>query len=327
MSGKHEKERQIEWQISKMLCNMPLILTDYYYNLIDSGKSCATAQKYLYGVIQFAKFTYGSVVKEDFYLSVTSNRINRYIDSFRTINADGKTGDASSSSKANSWTALNSFFQFLVPDYISVNPVSSIKRPKMEKISKVVFLTPEEMTGIFENIITRASVKQLNRDLSLFKLGFATGLQVSDIVQIDIDDLDLSHNQIRIEESGNLHDNVIVGENLKKQISLWLKDREKFFCNAPTNALFVSQENKRLSTRSIRDLLEKYADGATDKHISPDVMRRTCAMNLYQKTGDICLCAKQLRHKDISTTLRYLGLQDEKEEKQQKAVDILDDLI
>jgi site-specific recombinase XerD len=194
----------------------------------------------------------------------------------------------------------------------------------MKDNPNVTFLTTEEMTKIFENIKERANPRMLNRDLCLLKLGFATGLRISAIVQIDVDDLDLDHNQIRITEKGDHDDYVVIGENLKTQISLWLHDRKEYFDGSASDALFVSQEKGRLSARTVKDLIDKYTLGATDKHVTPHVMRHSCATNLYEKTGDIYLCAKQLHHKNVSTTQRYAELS---KEKQKKAANILDNMI
>jgi integrase/recombinase XerD len=275
-------------------------------------------------VIKFIEFTFGDKCEEDFYVKVNSNHINRYITSLRTKSVHGKTERTSDSHKTQNWSALNSFFQFLVPDYISVNPVSKTKRPKMKDNPHVTFLTTEEMSKIFDNVKEKAKPKMLNRDLCLLKLGFATGLRISAIVQIDIDDLDLDHNQIKITEKGDRDYHVMIGDNLKKQIELWLKDRATYFGKTKSNALFVSQEKNRLSPRSVKDLIDKYTLGITDKNVTPHVMRHSCATNLYEKTGDIYLCAKQLHHANVSTTQRYAELSNER---QKKATNILDDMI
>lgn len=324
MSGRLEKENQIEQQVMNKLSSMPSILTDYYYSLIGSGKSYRTAKVYIENIIQFIKFTCKDSVKEDFYVNISAVHINRYIASLRTKTVNGKQERTSDSHKTLNWSSLNSFFQFLVPDYIATNPVAHTKRPKMKDNPDVTFLTTEEMAKIFDNIKEKANPRMLNRDLCLLKLGFATGLRISAIVQIDIDDLDLSHNRIKITEKGDHDDYVMIGDNLKEQIVLWLKDRAEYFNKADSNALFVSQENNRLSTRSVKDLMDKYTFGATDKHVTPHVMRHSCATNLYEKTGDIYLCAKQLHHKNVSTTQRYAELS---KERQKKAANILDDMI
>lgn len=324
MSGRYEKEHQIEQQILNRLSTMPHVLTEYYYSLIGSGKSYRTAKEYINNVIKFIKFTFGDKCEDDFYLNVTSNHINKYVASLRTKNINGKTSRTSDSHKTQNWSSLNSFFQFLVPEYITSNPVSNTKRPKMKDNPNVTYLNKEEITKILENIAQKSNDKIRNRNLCLFKLGFVTGLRISAIIQIDLDDLDLEHNQIKVTEKGDHDYYVMIGDSLKQQIILWLDDRKKYYGHVSTNALFVSQEGNRLSEHTVKGLTDRYTAGVTDKHITPHVMRHSCATNLYEKTGDIYLCAKQLHHKNVSTTQRYAELS---KEKQKQAANILDDMI
>lgn len=323
MSGRYEKEMQLDNNIKAQLNNMPDIFTDYYYSLISSGKSYGTAKTYIDRLYQFIKFTFDEDCDEDFYTEVKSTHINKYISSLRTRKVNGKIKRISDSYKTVSWSALNSFFDFLVPEYIKNNPVLNTDRPKMRDNPDVTFLTENEIASVLENVKKKANERMVNRDLCILKLGFATGLRISAIVQIDIDDLDLKRNRIKVTEKGDRDYYVLIGENMKAQILLWLKDREKYFPNANNDALFVSQESNRISTRTVNDLLTKYTD-IVDKRVTPHVMRHSCATNLYEKTGDIYLCAKQLHHKNVSTTQRYAELS---QEKQKHAANILDDLI
>ena len=324
MSGRLEKENQIEQKILEKINSMPYVLTQYYYSLTGSGKSYRTAKEYIERVLQFIKFTFGENIQEDFYLNVDATHINKYITSLRTKNISGKTERTSDSYKTLNWSSLNSFFQFLVPEYINENPVANTQRPKMKDNPNVTFLTPEEISKILNSVEDRAFGRMKNRDLCLLKLGFSTGLRISAIVQIDIDDLDLEHNQIKVTEKGDHDDYIIIGANLKEQINLWLKDRKEYFGRTTSNALFVSQECNRLSARSVKDIMDKYTLGITDKKVTPHVMRHSCATNLYEQTGDIYLCAKQLHHKNVSTTQRYAELS---KEKQTKAANILDNMF
>ena len=324
MSGRCEKEKKLEIKIKNRLNGMPVVVTEYYYSLIGSGKSYDTAYRYVNHIISFLNYTFQGKYDEKFYMSIKPIHINKYITSLRTKEVNGKVKRTSDSIRSVSWSALNSFFQFLVPDYLSANPVENTTRPKMKDNPKVTFLTPEEITRVMDNINAKAQARFKNRDLCLLKLGFSTGLRVSAIVQIDVDDIDLKHNQIRVTEKGDYDNYVMFGDNLKAQIVAWLDDREKYFSDCDTQALFVSQFGQRISVDMVAELLKKYSNGATDKHVTPHVMRHSCATNLYEKTGDIYLCAKQLNHKNVSTTQRYAELS---KEKQKRAANILDGMI
>lgn len=324
MSGRHEKDMGFEKKTKIKLQEAPPILTDYYYSLIGAGKSYTTAYNYVCYVINFLKFTFKKGCPEDFYLTVKSTHINKYIASLRTKTRNGEVKATSDSLKTVHWSALNSFFQFLVPEYIDINPVSHTQRPKMKDNPNVTYLTQEEITDVLEYIENNAIDMLKNRDLCLFKLGFTTGLRVSAIVQIDIDDIDLVNNQIKVTEKGDRDEYVMFGEQLKKQLILWLADREKYFKNSKSRALFISQNNTRLSINRVSKMVTKYTQNVTDKHVTPHVMRHSCATNLYEKTGDIYLCASQLHHKNVATTQRYAEIS---KSRKAEATNILDNLI
>lgn len=324
MSGRLEKEDILKKKISNRLKNAPSIIEEYYYSLISSGKSYDTAYRYINYIISFVRFTFSENDNEKFYEDVKPIHINRYIASLRTKQVNGKTERTSDSIRAVQWSAINSFFQFLVPEYIDSNPVENTTRPKMKDNPNVTYLTPEEISKVILNIERCAQKQFKNRDLCILKLGFSTGLRISAIVQIDIDDVDLEQNCIRVTEKGDYDNYVMFGENLKNQIVAWIADRKKYFSECDSNALFISKLNKRISDDMVAAMFKKYAKGATDKKVTPHVMRHSCATNLYEKTGDIYLCAKQLNHKNVSTTQRYAELS---KEKQKRAANILDDMI
>lgn len=324
MSGRYEKELRFETRTKKKLEELPEIMTEYYYYLIGAGSSFTTVDNYINYISSFLRFTFGEKYKENFYTKVKAVHINRYIASLRTKTVNGEVKRTSDSIRALHWSALNSFFQFLVPTYIQENPVSETKRPKIKDNPHVTFLTPEEIAKIIDNANNIANKRMLNRDLCILKLGLSTGLRVSAIVQIDLDDVDLINNQIRVTEKGDVDNYVLIGDNLKEQIVSWLKDREEYFSNCGTQALFVSQKKSRLSVDSVAKIMVKYSKGITDKHITPHVMRHSCATNLYEQTGDIYLCAKQLNHKNIATTQRYAEIS---KERQKEATNLLDNLI
>lgn len=324
MSGRFEKEEIVKERIENRLKNTPSVLSEYYYSLVGSGKSYDTAYRYIGHVISFLNFTFKDKCSEDFYVKIKPIHINKYIASLRMKEVNGKTERTSDSIKSVSWSALNSFFQFLVPEYISSNPVEHTQRPKMKDNPKVTYLDKNEIARVLNNVETKAQKRLKNRDLCILKLGFSTGLRVSAIVQIDLDDIDFKHNQIRVTEKGDYDDYVMFGDNLKAQLLAWIADREKYFSNSDSNALFISRIGARLSDDMVADMLKRYAKGATDKHVTPHVMRHSCATNLYEETGDIYLCSKQLRHRNVSTTQRYAELS---KEKQKRAANILDGMI
>lgn len=324
MSGRYEKEKKFENRIIEKLKNAPPVMTEYYYDLIGSGKSLATTYNYINYIMSFITFIYGNNYKDDFYKEIKSVHINQYIASLRTKEVNGKIERTSDSIRTVQWSALNSFFQFLIPEYIKENPVANTNRPKMKDKPNVTYLTEEEISNLLKYVELNANKRMKSRDLCWLKLGFSTGLRVSAIVQIDIGDIDFENNQIRVTEKGDYDEYVMFGEKMREQLIKCIEDRESICDNVNTNALFISQLGKRLSADMLAKQLTQYAGSITNKKVTPHVMRHSCATNLYEKTGDIYLCSKQLHHKNVSTTERYAELSNIKK---REASNILDNLI
>ena len=205
-----------------------------------------------------------------------------------------------------------------------------IAPPKASYQKEIVALDFKEIAKIKSNIINGVGNKRsltehkkwINRDLSILVLGCSTGLRVSSITEINIEDLDFVNNTISVVEKGNKRRNVMFGDNTKKILLDWLEDREEMFGDIKTNALFISRKRNRMSNRAVADMLKKFSIGV-NKHITPHKMRSSCATNLYEQTGDIYLVADVLGHKNISNTMKYARIS---EERRIKAANILDNL-
>lgn len=324
MNGRYEKEKRFDNRTKEKLKNLPDVVNEYYYSLIGSGSSFTTIDNYINYIQAFLKFTFPNGCKNNFYEKIRPLHINKYISSLRTREVNGKVERMSDSIRAVQWSALNSFFKFLVPEYIKENPVENTQRPKIKDNPNVTYLTQEEVQKIYANVEKTARVRDKNRDLCVLKIGFSTGLRVSAIVQINVEDIDFTNNTIKVVEKGDRDYYIMFGDNLKKQILIWLEDRKKQTHGNDSGALFISQMGSRLSADTVTRMIAKYSKPVTDKHVTPHVMRHSCATNLYEKTGDIYLCAKQLNHKNVTTTQRYAEIS---KEKQKQAATLLDDMF
>lgn len=324
MTGRTEKEIASTNKMKIKLKELPKIFSEFYYYMC-STKSYTTVERYVAYVKEFAEFLNGENIPNNFYKKVTPLDINKYFAAMKnkeTINGHYNTSD---SIRATKWSALNTFFGFVKGNnYIRENPMDKTERPKVQDTPEVAYLTEKEIQMILENVEKLASKKMKNRDLTIIMLGLTTGLRVSAITQIDINDIDFKNNTIKVIEKRGKTCNVLIGDKVKEQLELWLQDREKYFDVADTDALFISSFKKRITRDGIRVMLEKYSKGIVSKHVTPHVLRHSCATNLYEKTGDIYLCASVLNHKNIATTMRYANMS---QDKKQQATNILNDMI
>lgn len=324
-NGRLEKETIAFAKIEEKLKFLPKVFSDYYYTMRAEKKSYSTISEYIISINLFMNYITGEKNSEDFYKNITTMDINKYMISLETKQIGDETKPTSSSFRARQWYAINSFFEFLTETkVIDSNPISKKSRPKNTDNPSVTFLTENEITGIIANIKNNSNSATVNRDLCIFIMGVTTGLRVSAILQINIEDVDIENGVIHVVEKRNKTFDVIIGSKLKKILKKWIHDRNEHFENVETNALFISRIGKRLSYESTREMIAKYAKGVTDKKVTPHVMRHTCATNLYEKTGDIYLASAQLHHSNISTTQRYAEMSNKK---MKQAASILDDLV
>ena len=234
MSGRMEKESKIREKIEKKLEDAPMILT-YFYNWMDAReKTFNTMERYIDHVIEFMNFYTKGKRDDQLYEKVTDNDIERYMIFIRQKTVDNKVVQVGDSIRATKWSALNTFFSFLVKKkYIEVNPVSKTDRPKMRTKNEVTYMTPEEVKSVFERIENESTKMFKNRDSCIIALGLCTGLRVSAIVNIDVEDIDFHTNVIKVIEKGKKTREIKFSDNFRNLLIVWLKDRELYFDGDP----------------------------------------------------------------------------------------------
>lgn len=325
MSGRMEKESKIREKIEKKLEDAPMILT-YFYNWMDAReKTFNTMEKYIDHVIEFMNFYTKGKRDDQFYEKVTDNDIERYMIFIRQKTVDNKVVQVGDSIRATKWSALNTFFSFLVKKkYIEVNPVSKTDRPKMRTKNEVTYMTPEEVKSVFERIENESTKMFKNRDSCIIALGLCTGLRVSAIVNIDIEDIDFHTNVIKVIEKGKKTREIKFSDNFRNLLIVWLKDRELYFDGDPNfGPLFISKKRQRISVDSVQEMIAKYTTHLS-KHITPHKLRSSAAMNLYTSNVGVLAIADLLGHENITTTQRYINAYEKEKE---NVVNILDNMI
>ncbi len=324
MSGRIEKENKLIQSINDKINGLPIIFKRFYQFMDGEHKSYGTIKHYIDYVADFMNYITDGRNDEDFYKTVTVADIRNYIASLRRRKNNGKEVKNGDSIQATRWSALNTFFNFLVlDDYIDYSPMLKTKRPKMQRKTEVVYLTPDEINTIMKKIETESPKKLVNRDKALFSLGISTGIRVGALTQVDIKDIDFETCMIHVVEKGDKERFIPFGDNMKQILALWLVDRNTYYSNVETDALFVSKVGRRITEEGVRLLMKKYSVNI-NKKITPHSMRKSCATNMAAAGVNIQTIANMLGHEQISTTQRYVDvLKDDKSE----AVSVLDKLI
>lgn len=326
MSGRIEKENMAKDKMEKKLSQLPDIFTAFYNWMDAREKSYTTMENYINHVVEFMLFFTQRTGKgkKEFYKYVSDTDVERYMTSIRRKNINGNDVEVGDDIRAAKWSSLNTFFKFLSQKkYIADNPMLLTERPRIKTKHTVTYLTPEEIESVFIKVKSEPNERIRNRDACIIAMGIGTGLRVSAIVNINMEDINFKTKTITVIEKGRKTREIKFSENLRNFLSLWIADRQLYFDGDETGPLFISLKRNRMSVDSIQELVKKYTSHL-DKHITPHKLRSSAAMNLHGAGVDILTIASMLGHENITTTQRYTRAYDEDK---QRATDILDNLI
>ena len=278
MNGWIERNEKLKQQIEKHLQTLPQIFTEFYVDMQGDGKSYTTIKNYISYVEHFMNYVTDGNVSDDWYCNIKPSVIKKYIISLSTRKVDGETVKTSDDYQALRWSAINTFFKFLMIDNenIKQNPMLKTKRPQINTEHSVTYLTKEEITEVMNSISKNYTGNMLTRDRAIIGLSLATGIRVSALVQINVDDIDFDNNTIKVVEKRMKTKTIQFGNNTKMLLQDWIKTREKHYGDVDTPALFLSQWRRRITTNGVRDLVSKYTKNI-NKNITPHKLRATAA--------------------------------------------------
>ena len=228
--------------------------------------------------------------------------------------------------------SLKSFYNYFYNnEMIQSNPAARVRLPKLHQ-KEIVRLNNDEMNRFLEEADTGAHLSKRQqsfhaktrvRDTALLSLLLGTGMRVSECVGIDLSDLNMEENGVRIHRKGGKEVTVYFGDEVREALSAYLEERRHTIPESGhENALFLSLQQKRISVRSVENLVKKYARSAAPlKHITPHKLRSTYGTALYRETGDIYLVADVLGHADVNTTKKhYAAIEDDRRRMARDAV-------
>lgn len=234
--------------------------------------------------------------------------------------------------KSRKLASLRSFYNFyFTNELIETNPAALVKMPKLHD-KEIVRLDPDEVATLLDQVEdgSKLSQKQLQyhdktkvRDVALLTLLLGTGIRVSECVGLDIRDVDFKNQAVKVRRKGGYEDVVYFGEEVNDALLSYLEQRKHIIpLSGHENAFFLSMQNRRITVRSVENLVKKYAQLVNGlKKITPHKLRSTYGTTLYQETGDIYLVADVLGHKDVNTTRKhYAAMKDAHKRKAAKSV-------
>lgn len=324
ISGRLEKETQFYEKMREKLQGYPSVLNEYCTSMRANRKSYTTVGVYINNVLHFAKFVGNGTIEEDFYKNISPSDVESYMISLetkQTKNGIQRTGDDILQAR---WSSLNAFFEWLMQrGYIEKNPIKVVNRPKNNTEHKVSYLNKTEINKLFKAIEKNPNRVIAIRDRTFISLALATALRVSALVNINIDDVDFENGVINVIEKRQKIRSINIGDNTKTMLKEWIEVRNEGFADVDSPALFLSQKRSRWSVYAVGDMLTKYCSEASIKRITPHKLRASSACALAKNNIPVKAISRQLGHSNIATTMRYIDVFNEDEEKSKNILDNL----
>ena len=227
--------------------------------------------------------------------------------------------------KMRKLSSLRSFYKYMFKNsLIDADVAQLIDMPKRHE-KPIIRLEIDEVARMLDLVESGEAMSERQksynqhtriRDLAILTLFLDTGIRVSELVGINISDVDFSINGFLVTRKGGNQTILYFSDEVETALKDYLKIRREITAVAgDEDALFLSLQNKRISVRAVQVMVKKYATQAAPlkKHLSPHKLRSTFGTNLYHETGDIYLVADVLGHSDINTTRRhYAAMSDDR---------------
>lgn len=266
----------------------------------DKKLSDNTLQSYKRDICQFNQYLDQN--QKD-YLKLEESDIKQYL---QHLTDEGKKPSTVSRSLAS----IRSFYQFEVKNKrIEADPTGKIQSPKIEKRVPSV-LTSQEV----ELLLDQPKCVDLKgtRDKAMLELAYATGMRVTEIISLDIDDVNIEEGYV-VCKTGAKRRNIPLGSMSLAALKEYIeRAREILIKDDTVRALFVNINGQRLTRQGFWKIVKYYKEQAhISKDITPHVLRHSFATHLLQNGADLKAIQVMLGHSDISSTQVYMQFQDE----------------
>jgi tyrosine recombinase XerC len=203
---------------------------------------------------------------------------------------------------ARKLASLRSFFKFLYREgYIKSNPIAAISSPKLDK-KLPTFLDVNQVTRVIMKPDTNTDAGL--RDRAILETLYSTGIRVSELVGLDLQDVDFISGVIKVFGKGSKERIVPVGDEALNAIRRYNDKKDKK--DKAKDAVFLNNHGGRLTDRSVRRVLDKYIHAcAIEEKISPHSLRHSFATHLLDRGADLRSVQELLGHMNLSTTQIY----------------------
>ena len=345
-----------------LLKEMPPFCADYFRG-IASSTAPRTQTGYCRDIYTFLQFiTARNPLYKDYKIrdlpiqlleQLNSSDIDEYMEYLTYYEFDGIVYRNGESAKARKLSAISNMYSFFNKrQMIKNNPLNAVNRPKLHE-KAIITLDQEQIFDLMDAVEMPKNMTDrqkkfheltIDRDRAILTAFLGTGMRVSELAGLDMEDVDFNNQTFRVIRKGGNEAYIYFGDDVRDALSHYLgltgnaveqhpedtagassEDASSAAAqmdvsprslllkedNPDEKALFLSLRGNRMAVRSIEVMVKKYCTMIrTNKKITPHKLRSTYGTALYRQTGDIYLVAEVLGHKDVNTTKKHYAQMD-----------------
>ena len=212
------------------------------------------------------------------------------------------------STVARKLAAIRSFFQFCMrKKWLEDNPAKIVATPKQEKYVPS-FLSEDEMAKFLDLPQTHQPLDL--RDKAVLELLYATGMRVSELAGLNLEDVNFSERLIRVRGKGKKERLIPFGKKAEDCLAFYIRARPQIAKgDIEEKTLFLNYRGERLTSRSVERIVDKYIRlTALRRKISPHSLRHSFASHLLSRGADLRVIQELLGHESLATTQKYTHL-------------------
>lgn len=340
---KKELELQLREKLRQKMMLLPDFAADYLYSL-ENSRQLRSRIEYAKDIILFFEFLVESgkcnkkmitslspsdldELKERDFLDFL-DYLTRYTKVVQYTNGKQTLQEFTNSKagKSRKMAALSKFFSYLSKRKLITRDVTAdVDKIKLDvKVKINNRLTPEELDRFFATILEDVGIekeRQLKfhqklkfRDYIMTLIMAYTGIRISELVQLDIDEVHIDKRVLIVTRKGGNEQSIPLPDRIMEDLADYIMERKqvKDIPKKEENALFLSLHRKRIDAKTVRVMLDKYQKrSGLDIKITPHVFRRTFGTSHYNLTKDMYLTAEVLGHSSAETTRKFYANPDE----------------
>ena len=305
MTGNEAYEEQFKKKSDNLINNNPD--KPYLKGFYNSFKAkYSTKHSYLYHVVSFMNYIKKDVNK------LTLDDYNEYMASIENLTSGYQIGV---------YSGLKKFSNYLyVSKKCTENPMKDVDRPeaiegiRTKKKREVGYLDDNEIEK-YVNSVSNGAGSELaisrqrewkERDDLIIKLLLYTGLRCSALFKLNVSNIDFENQKLIAVDKGGKIPEIILTEDIIIYINNWIEKRKDILGNIKEDALFISNQRRRMDQSSIARVVKKYAKNITEKNITPHKLRATYGTCLLKETNDIYFVQECMGHANPKTTELYI---------------------